>query len=100
MVLASIEIGRRAYKFSQQYIFKRVEKQKNIIQPNFNLVKDSINQSLEELNVESKVGSYKDLFSVIKESKLKYRFSLDDCRIKQCCFSKNYSRSKVSYYNF
>lgn len=100
MVLASIEIGRRAYEFSQQYIIKIVPKQKNIIQPNFDLVKDSINQSLEELKIESKVGSYKDLFFLLKESKLKYRFSLDDCRIVQCCFSKNYSRSKVKCYNF
>ena len=100
MVLASIEIGRRAFEFNRQYITKEVEKQKNIIQPNYNLVKDSISKSLEELNIESKVENYKELFSVVKESKLKYRFSLDDCKVVQCSFSKSHRRSMVRCYNF
>lgn len=100
MVLASIEIGRRAYEFNRQYITKEVEKQKNIIQPNFNFVKDSISKSLEELKVEFKVNNYRELYSFIKESKLKYRFSLFDAKIKQCSFSKNYYRSKIKCYNF
>jgi hypothetical protein len=79
---------------------KRVPKQKNIIQPNFNLIKDSIIQSLEELNVGFGAKNYDEQFSVIKESKLKYRFSLFDAKIKQCSFSKNYYRSKVKWYNF
>ena len=100
MVLSSIEIGRRAYEFNRQYITKEVEKQKNIIQPNYNLVKDSISKSLEELNIEFKVGSYSELYSLIKESKLKYRFPLNDCRIKQCSFSKSHRRSMVKCYNY
>ena len=100
MVLASIEISRRGFEFNRQYITKEVEKQKNIIQPNFNLVKDSISKSLEELNIESKVNNYRELYSSIKESKLKYRFSLDDCRIKQCSFSKSHRRSMISCYNY
>ena len=100
MVLASIEIGRRAFEFNRQYITKEVEKQKNIIQPNYNLVKDSISKSLEELNIEFKVGSYSELYSVIKESKLKYRFSLNDCKVIQCSFSKSHRRSMLSCYNY
>ena len=98
MVLASIEIGRRGFEFNRQYITKEVEKQKNIIQPNFHFVRDSISKSLEELKVESKVNNYRELYSVIKESKLKYRFSLDDCKVVQCSFSKGHRRSMVRCY--
>lgn len=75
MVLASIEIGRRAYEFINQYIRKESEVRKNIIQPFLTeKVKAKIMQSLEELSYSCEWKDIVDLYNHIKESKLKYRF--------------------------
>ena len=51
MVLASIEIGRRAFEFYNQYISKTKEPKKNIIKPDLKLFSDLIVKSLEEFDI-------------------------------------------------
>ena len=99
-VLASIEIGRRGYEFSGQYIFKRRQREKTVIFPSLDSVKDSVIQSLEELNVEVLgFNDWKDLWSVVKKSKTKYRFPLLD-KFSSSPFSKNYKRKLLMVYSF
>lgn len=99
MILSSIEIGRRGIEFQNQYLLNIKEHKKNIILPDFNLIKNSISKSLEELKVESQIINYDELFSVLKKSKLKYRFLLEKCKISRV-LSKNYSKSYVLLYKF
>ena len=99
MILASIEIGRRAYEFSNQYIKKISKIKKNIVIPDLELVKDEIINSLEEIGSPSQFGDLKELCSLVRKTKQKYRFSLDqipDSRI----FSKNNKKSKQILYRF
>lgn len=102
-VLASIEIGRRGHEFSSQYIFTRRQQVKTIVLPDFNKVKNSIVQSLEELNVEvPELNEWKELWSVVKKSKVKYRFSISEA-IKihsESLFSKFYKQKYLIVYNF
>ena len=51
MVLASIELGRRAYEFYNQYIIKAKQQKKNIVQPDIKLFNDFYIKSLEEFNI-------------------------------------------------
>lgn len=77
--LASIEIGRRGFEYSTQYIFKRRLQQKNIIFPNINLVKNQLSISLEEIGIDvPKLNDWKNICSEVKKSKKKYRFSLEN----------------------
>ena len=78
MVLASIEIGRRACEFNLQYIKREKEIQHNIIQPNISDFKDLIFKSLEEFGIKEKFENLIDLYYVFKNSKLKYRVSLSE----------------------
>lgn len=99
MVLASIELGRRAYEFNLQYIKKLKIPQKNIIFPKLEMVKDKISKSLEELKIESHFETLKELYLELKKSKQQYRFlldSMDESRV----FSKFYSKKYVKLYNF
>lgn len=99
-VLASIEIGRRGHEFSCQYIFKRRQHNKTVIFPKLESVKESIVLSLEELGVDSaEINDWKDVWSVVKKSKLKYRFPLID-RLSISPFSKNYKRKRQIVYAF
>ena len=52
MILASIELGRRAYEYYNQYIRRTKEQKKNIIQPDIKLFNDLIIRSLEEFNIQ------------------------------------------------
>ena len=52
MILASIELGRRAYEFYNQYISRTKEQKKNIIQPDIKLFNELIIKSLEEFNIQ------------------------------------------------
>ena len=99
MVLSSIELGRRAYEFQNQYLLNMKTRKKNIILPNLELVKNRIAQSLEELNNSIQFENYSELFSELKKSKLKYRFLLDSVE-KSRVLSKNYSKNYVKLYNF
>ena len=78
MILASIEIGRRAFEFNNQYIQKSKEIQHNIIRPNISDFKDLVSKSLEEFGIKEKFESLVDLYYVFKNSKLKYRVPLDE----------------------
>ena len=52
MVLASIELGRRAYEYYNQYITRTKEIKKNIIHPDLKIFNDFYIKSLEEFNLE------------------------------------------------
>lgn len=80
MVLASIEIGRRAYEFNLQYIKKTKIPQKNIIFPKLEMVKDKIIKSLEELKIKSHFETLQELYSELKKSKQQYRFLLSEIK--------------------
>lgn len=99
MVLSSIEIGRRAYEFNNQYLLKYKVQQKNIVFPKLEFIKDRIEQSLEELGHPFKFETYQQLFSELKKSKLKYRFLLEQCIVSRV-FSNFHYKSYVKQYKF
>lgn len=99
MVLSSIEIGRRAYEFNNQYLLNIKVQQKNIIFPRLEFVKNRIEQSLEELGHPIKFENYQKLFSELKKSKLKYRFLLEYCKNSRV-FSFFYYKSYIKQYCF
>lgn len=82
MVLSSIEIGRRSYEYNCQYIKKIKEIKKNIILPCEKFYGDLIIKSLEEFNINEKFNTLIELYSYLKNSKIKYRVSLDDLHLK------------------
>lgn len=99
-VLASIEIGRRGHEFSCQYIFTRRQRNKTVIFPKLESVKESIILSLEELGIDlTEINDWKDLWSVVKKSKVKYRFPLLDI-LSSSPFSKNYKQKRQIVYTF
>jgi len=51
MILASIEISRRAYEFYNQYIIKTKEIKKNIVRPNLTEFRELYLKSLEEFKL-------------------------------------------------
>lgn len=77
MELSSIEIGRRAYEFYNQYIAKAKEQKKNIVQPEIEGFSEAVSKSLEEFGIVEKFCSFKDMYYSFKKSKLKYRLPLD-----------------------
>lgn len=99
-VLASIEIGRRGHEFSCQYIFKRRQQEKTVVLPKLETVKKSITQSLEELGVDvPEFNDWGELWSVVKKSKVKYRFPLLS-KYESSPFSKNYKQRYLATYEF
>ena len=70
MVAASIEIARRGFK----------KYQKSWFYPSFNKSLSRINEQWKQTLSDNFIKDWKGLFSLIKESKLKYRISLDDCK--------------------
>ena len=101
MVLASIELGRRGYEFSLQYIKKVKEKVKNIIFPLISDFNDRYTKSLEEFSISGEVTGLKDIYYYLKNAKSRYRVSLDDLKhLKFCsCFSRM-SKVKQIYLTF
>ena len=98
-VLSSIEIGRRAYEFNLQYCINSKSHKKNIIFPEFDLNKTSIQESLEELEYCGQIKSWLDLYSEMKKSKFKYRLLLEDLspsRVSRI----NYNKRRMILYNF
>ena len=94
MVLASIELGRRGYEFSLQYIKKVKDKVKNIIFPLISDFSDRYFKSLEEFEISEEVTGLKDIYYKLKNSKSRYRVSLDD--LNHLEFSRCFSnKSKV-----
>ena len=101
--LASIEIGRRGYEFAIQYIFNRRPHQKTVIYPKLELVKNQLTLSLEELGIDvPNFNSWKDILSVVKESKVKYRFSASDAKSlhSEGLFSKFYKYKYLLIYTY
>ena len=90
MILASIELGRRAYEYYNQYISRTKEQKKNIIQPDIKLFNNLVIKSLEEFNIQRE--QFKDLVEIyyfLKKSKCKYRLSIDQFNLKtQIQFSR------------
>ena len=78
MVLASIEIGRRGYEFSSQYIDKTKNKKKNIVFPDTSDFDDLYTKSSEEFSIKEKLDSLLALYSYIKNAKMTYRVPISD----------------------
>jgi len=93
MVLSSIEVGRRAYEFNLQYIKKVKDKKKNIVFPDWDLVKSLVHKLLEEFSIKERFKSLKELYLYAKNSKLKYRVSLDIKEFK--VFKQNSSHKSL-----
>ena len=77
MVLASIEIGRRGYEFHGQYVTKEKDIRKNIIIPEVSSFGDWYSKSLEEFGVSGEAMKPIELYNFLKETKCRYRLSLD-----------------------
>ena len=84
MVAASIEIARRGYK----------KFQKGWFYPNFRKSINLMNEQWKQTSLDISAKDWKDIFSLIKESELKYRISLDRCKPDKV-LSLNCLRSKV-----
>ena len=78
MVLASIEIGRRGYEYSNQYIDKTKSKKKNIVFPDIFDFNDLYTKSLEEFSIKEKPDSMLTLYSYIKNTKMTYRVPISN----------------------
>ncbi|EAJ2432178.1 hypothetical protein CJY16_03340 [Campylobacter coli] len=98
-VLASIEIGRRGYEFYHQYILKDKKMEKNIIFRNYEKDKNLYNLSLEEIGIKESFNSFMEMYSFIKNSKTRYRVSLDDIDSSRV-FRKLFIKSYTEFYNF
>ena len=98
-ILASIEIGRRGFEYSSQYIYKRRQIKKTVILPDFNSVRTRIFLSLEELGICGHVKDWLELFSAVKKSGVKYRFPLAECLLASH-FSKFYKQKMLVAYSF
>ena len=97
-ILASIEISRRGYEFNHQYILKDKEIKKNIVFGNFDEDKVVYIQSLEELGIDEIPSSFQELYDIIKKSKTRYRFPLEQCSMM--VFRKKYIKTYQTLYKF
>lgn len=99
MILSSIEIGRRAYEFYNQYITKSLSVKKNIVFPDLGKVRSTVIQSLEELNTNVPFENLRELYYTLKNEKnfkQRYRVPLENTE----SFSKYYKKKQVSLYSF
>lgn len=99
MCLASIEIGRRAYEFSHQYIKKDKKVEKNIVFNTSVVASQKMIQSLEELGYDGNkdVKNINNLYKATKIRNLKYRVSLEDIKSSKVC-SRKHKKSNVYLY--
>ena len=93
MELSSIEIGRRGYEFRRQYIDKIEKQRNNIIAPDMADFNSIINQSLEELGINAVCENLRELYYLLKKSKIRYRLSLDE--ISHPMFSRCFSKTSL-----
>ena len=77
---------------------KDKEQKKNIVQGNFDEDKVVYIQSLEELGISEQFSSFQELYKIIKKSKTRYRFPLEQCSMM--VFSKNSIRNYQTLYKF
>ena len=97
MIVASIEIGRRAYEFSNQYIKKVKSIKKNIVMPNLELIKGDVIKSLEEIGYCPQFGNLKELYLLMRKSKQRYRFSLDEIPHQRIFSKLNKQKQTILY---
>ena len=98
-VLASIEISRRGYELLHQYILKDKKMEKNIIFGNYEKDKNLYYLSLEEIGIRESFNSFLEMYSFVKNSKVRYRVSLDEIdssRVLRKIFIKSYTE----FYDF
>ena len=99
-VLASIEINRRAFELVSQRFLNRRPVKKCVLFPDLESVKSQLIQSLEELGFDvPDFKSTKEIFTMVKKSGKKYRFSLLDVP-SESLFSKFYKQKYLIVYNF
>ena len=91
MVAASIEIARRGYrKFKKGWFY-----------PKFDRSLNQMNEQWKQTLSDNSIKNWKDLFSLIKNSKLKYRVLLDDILNKNIrSFSLTNKNSMIHYIQF
>ena len=98
MVLASIEISRRAFEFYNQYITKNFEIRKNIVRPSLVDFRELYLKSLEEFELQPVYKDLIELYYFFKKSKMLYRLSLDKfCLEFSSCFSIKSQLSHISF---
>ena len=98
MILASIEIGRRAFEFYNQYITKKFEIRKNIVRPSLVDFRTLYLKSLEEFELQPVYKDLIELYYFFKKSKMLYRLSLDKfCLEFSSCFSIKSQLSHISF---
>jgi IS605 OrfB family transposase len=89
MIASSIELARRGYK----------KFQKNWFYPNFEYYKDVLNEQWKQTLVLNNISCWKELFLLIKNSKLKYRILIDEAKeFCQNSFRRSSYKSKVNLY--
>ena len=98
-VLASIEISRRGYEFYHQYILKDKKMEKNIVFRDYEKDKDLYYLSLEEIGIRESFNSFLEMYSFVKNSKVRYRVSLDDLDSSRV-FRKLFIKSYTEFYDF
>ena len=98
-VLASIEISRRGYELLHQYILKDKKMEKNIIFGNYEKDKDLYYLSLEEIGIRESFSDFKSMYSFVKNSKVRYRVSLDEIDSSRV-FRKFFIKSYTEFYDF
>ena len=101
--LASIEIGRRGFEFSTQYIFNRRPHEKTVIFPKMETVKNQLSISLAEIGIDvPELVDWKNIYSMVKKSEKKYRFSISDAisSHSDSLFSKFYKQRYLNQYIF
>lgn len=94
MILASIELSRRAFEFYNQYISKKLKIQKNIIQPNLLDFKILYVKSLEEFGLQDVYKDLVELYYFLKKSKIMYRLSVQPWSEQ---FSRCFSRQSLVF---
>ena len=100
MVLASIELGRRAYEYYNQYISRTKEQKKNIIQPDIKLFNNLVIKSLEEFNIQrEQFKDLKELYYIFKKSKMLYRLSINQFNLQFSRFFTSKSYMKIANFD-
>ena len=82
MILSSIEISRRGYEYNLQYRLKQKPIERNIVEPNIYDFSDRYKESLDYFNIPNNITSFRKLYNFFKNSKIKYRVSLNSCNLK------------------
>jgi hypothetical protein len=90
MIAASIEIARRGYKkFERGWFY-----------PDFNRSLNLLNEQWKQTLKDNFIKDWKELFKIIKNSKLKYRVPLSDYLNNHHGFSFNHIKSSIIFYTF